>query len=306
MSFPRQPRFRRAENFTPMELTARDAEILRVVNRHRFLRSHQIADLVTGSRQQVLRRLQKLYHHGYVERPTCQLDYYQRAGSRSIAYGLASRGAAHLRRTDNISFSRLDWTSRNRAVKRLFLEHALMVSDFMVSLEIACRKRDDVRLLIEDEIPLPAATHKERDPFHWTVAVSGKEKLRVIPDRVFALEFADERERILCFLEADRGTMPIHRLRHDASSFERKFAAYEAAWTQGIPRSRFGYSRVRVLTVTNSQERVSNLCKSGAGFRRGRGIFLFAYADSLLTSTDLLDFRWQTIENDAKSLASFR
>lgn len=36
----------------------------------------------------MLRRLQRLYHHGYVERPACQIDYYQRGGSRSIAYGL--------------------------------------------------------------------------------------------------------------------------------------------------------------------------------------------------------------------------
>src|SRR5260221_10641451 len=136
MTFPRHPRFRRAEKFAPMELTERDAQILRAVNRHRFLRSHQIADLVGGSRQQVLRRLQRLYHHGYVERPTCQIDYYQRGGSRSIAYGLASRGAAHLRRVDDIPFSRLDRTSPNRSVKHLFLEHALMVSDIIVALEI--------------------------------------------------------------------------------------------------------------------------------------------------------------------------
>ena len=116
MTFPRQPRFRRADNFAPMEMTVRDTKILRMVNRHRFLRSHQIADLVGGSPQQVLRRLQRLYHHGYVERPACQIDYYQRGGSRSIAYGLASRGAAHLRRVDDTPFSRLDWTSRNRSV----------------------------------------------------------------------------------------------------------------------------------------------------------------------------------------------
>ena len=148
MRFPRNPRFRRVENFAPMDLTARDTDILRTVNRHRFLRLHQIAELVGGSRQQMLRRLQKLCHHGYVERPACQLDYYQRAGSRSIAYGLASRGAAHLRRMDNTPFSRLGWTSRNRGVKRLFLDHALMVSDIMVALELACRRRGDVRLLI--------------------------------------------------------------------------------------------------------------------------------------------------------------
>ena len=60
MTFPRHPRFRRADNFAPMQMTARDMEILRIVNRNRFLRSHQIADLVGGSRQQVLRRLQRL------------------------------------------------------------------------------------------------------------------------------------------------------------------------------------------------------------------------------------------------------
>lgn len=51
MVFPRHPRFRRADNFAPMEMTTRDTEILRMVNRHRFLRSHQITDLVGSSRQ---------------------------------------------------------------------------------------------------------------------------------------------------------------------------------------------------------------------------------------------------------------
>jgi len=302
MPFPRHPRFRRAENFAPIELTARDAEILRMVNRHRFLRSHQIADLVTGSRQQVLRRLQKLYHHGYLERPTCQLDYYQRPGSRSIAYGLASRGAAHLRRAENISFSRLDWTSRNRAVKRLFLDHALMVSDITVSLEIACRKRGDVRLLIEDEIPLPAATRKERNPFRWSVTVSGKDNLGVIPDRVFALEFTESNEHILCFLEADRGTMPVHRLRLNASCFERKFIAYEATWGRGIHRSRFGVSRVRVLAVSISQERTKNLREAGACRERGRGLFLFTDTASLSAQADALALMWQTSDGSTELL----
>lgn len=43
-----------------MALTARDTEMLGVVNRHRFLRSHHIAELIGGSRQQILRSLQRL------------------------------------------------------------------------------------------------------------------------------------------------------------------------------------------------------------------------------------------------------
>ncbi|MEO7700167.1 MAG: replication-relaxation family protein, partial [Opitutus sp.] len=282
--------------------TARDADILRAVNRHRFLRSLEIADLVGGSRQQVLRRLQKLYHHGYVERPLCQLDYYQRAGSRSIAYGLASRGAAHLRRVDNTPFSRLDWTSRNRAIKRLFLEHALMVSDIMVALEIACRKRSDVRLLIEHEIPLPESTRALRDPFRWTVNVSGKEKLGVIPDRVFALELFEKNERILCFLEADRGTMPVERAKNDASSISRKLLAYAATWRAGIHRSRFAASRLRVLTVTSSATRCERIRSAASAISCANGIFLQTHLASGFTGKNCLGSVWWSTANESVSL----
>jgi hypothetical protein len=90
-------------------------------------------------------------------------------------------------------------------------------------------KRGDVRLLI-DEIPLPAATRNQRAPFPWTVTGSGKEKLGVIPDRVFALESGDKGGRILCFLEADRGTMPVERATHDGSSIARNLHAYALTW----------------------------------------------------------------------------
>lgn len=294
MSFPRHPRFRRAENFAPLVMTERDTEILRSVNRHRFLHSHQISELVGGSRQQTLRRLQKLYHHGYLERPTCQLDYYQRGGSRNIVYGLASRGASHLRRVDDTPFSRLDWTSRNGSVKRLFLEHALMVSKIMVSLEIACRKRGNVSLKIEHDIPLPTATRDAKEPFRWTVTVSGKEKMGVIPDRVFALDFTDSGERILCFLEADCGTMPVQRANLKMSSFARKLLAYRASWAQRVHLTRFGFSRARVLTVTTSTQRLENLLTAAASEERGKGLFLFAEARAVNSSADSIAFPWLT------------
>ena len=81
----RRPRFRRdAAALQPMQMTARDLEILRCIAAHRFLRSSQLAALVGGSVQQVLRRLQLLYHHGYLERPAAQIDYYHRGGSKEM------------------------------------------------------------------------------------------------------------------------------------------------------------------------------------------------------------------------------
>ncbi len=283
----RHPRFRRAREFPPITPTDRDTEILRAVNRHRFLRSHQIAELIGGSRQRILRRLQALYHHGYLERPLCQLDYFQRGGSRSIVHGLASRGAAHLRRLANLPFARLDWTTRNRSIKRIFLEHALMVSDIMVALELACRRRGDVRLLIEHEIPLPEATRALRDPFRWTVMVSGSGKLGVIPDRVFALEFTETRERILCFLEADRGTMPVERAKHGTSSILRKLQAYAATWKAGIHRSRFATPRLRVLIVTSSAARADHIGAAASHLNTGTGIFVTKETGKLLSQGGL-------------------
>lgn len=140
MAPTRLPRFQRVPGLPPIELTGRDREILRQVHRHRFLRSSQIIALLGGSAQHVLRRLQRLYHHGYLERPRAQIDYFHRGGSRAIAYGLGNKGAAILKRESALPFHRLDWGAKNRAAGRLFLEHALLTSEVMVSLELACRR----------------------------------------------------------------------------------------------------------------------------------------------------------------------
>ncbi len=167
-----------------------------------------------------------------------------------------------------------------------------MVSDIMVTLELACRKRSNMRLLTEDDMRLPTSARAERDTFRWTVIVSGKEKLGVIPDRIFALEFTDNAERILCFLEADRGTMPIHRPRFAASCFERKFIAYEATWRRRIHMTRFGSKRLRVLAVTDNEGRACHLRDACASRHSAHGIFLFSTRERIVASLDALAERW--------------
>ena len=44
----RLPRFNRASQAAPMQLTERDRQIIREVHRHRFLRSSQILALIPG------------------------------------------------------------------------------------------------------------------------------------------------------------------------------------------------------------------------------------------------------------------
>ncbi len=91
--------------------------------------------LIGDSSQQLLRRLQLLYHHGFLERPRAQLDSYYRTGSRHIIYGLGNEGALWLKQELGVAFGEVSWTEKNRGVGRMFLEHALLVSDVMVTIE---------------------------------------------------------------------------------------------------------------------------------------------------------------------------
>src|SRR5438876_993467 len=74
MEYPRLPRFERAATIAPIELTKRDREIIRLVHRNRFLRSSHIVSLVGGSAQQLVRRLQLLFHHGYADQSEASVE----------------------------------------------------------------------------------------------------------------------------------------------------------------------------------------------------------------------------------------
>ena len=271
-----------------MQFTQRDREIIFLVHRHRFLRSQHIIALLHGSPQQVVRRLKLLYHHGYLERPRAQLEYYGRGGSRSMVYGLSNKGAKLLEKELRISPS---GGEKDHDIGQVFLEHALLVSDMMVSIELACRKLGGIKLLYEDQL---AAQSKEIK-FQWQVKIPDQGvKLGVIPDRVFALDYMDhsgEVQRVHYFLEADRGTMPVVRSGLTQTSFYRKLLAYEATWTQKIHQRKLGINRFRVLTVTTNAMRVKSLIDACSRLKRGHGLFLFA--DRAILEKDPFSAIWQ-------------
>ncbi len=278
----RLPRFQRVATTPPIRLTERDHKIIRLVHRHRFLRSHQIIALIGGSPQQLSRRLQWLFHQGYLERPRSQLQYYERSGSQTIAYGLGNKSGLLLQ------LNPASWGEKNRAIGRTYLAHALLVSDVMVSLELACRQHC-IRLLYEDQLGLAV-----KPALQWRVRMRDGTRLGVIPDRVFALEYPDQAgqvQRVYYFLEADRGTMPVVRQKLTQTSFYRKLLAYEATWSNKVHQRHLGIPRFRVLTVTTSAVRVKTLLDACSRLQRGHGLFLFA--DQSVLEKDLLGPVWQ-------------
>jgi hypothetical protein len=282
-----------------MVLTPRDLEILRAVHRHRLLRSTHLIALSEGSPQTTLRRLQLLFHHGYLDRPPMQLDWYAR-GSEPLVYALGNRGAELLETRGEFRRGGIRWDTKNRNLSRVFLHHTLAVAEVMVAFEVACRSREGVQFMPPEEVlaGAPEATRRLRLPFRWQAEVrqGGKPyRLGVEPDKVFGLEFQGEpahRRRTYFFLEADRGTMPVVRKGLGQTSFLRKLLCYQEIWRQGIHGTHLGISNFRVLTVTTSKERVEHLveaCRSlgGAGSR----LFLFADRERL-GREDALTHEW--------------
>lgn len=294
----RRPRFERAP-VRSMALTPRDLEILRAVHRHRLLRSTHLAALFGGGTQAILRRLQLLFHHGYLDRPPMQLDWYAR-GSEPFVYALGRRGAEILEAEGVVRRGGIRWDTKKRNISRVFLHHTLAVAEVMVAFEVACRSREGVRLIFPDEViaGAPPETRRLRLPFRWQVEVGwgGKpHRLGLEPDRLFGLRFEgqpENRQHVFFFLEADRGTMPVARNGLAQTSFLRKLLAYQETWRQARHRVHFGIQNFRVLTVTTNRERVGHLveaCRSLPG--GGSRLFLFTGQESP-GREDILTHEW--------------
>jgi len=210
-----------------------------------------------------------------------------------MVYGLGNKGGALLKQELGVAFRELSWGEKNRSVGRIFLEHALLVSDVMVTIELACRVNGRVRLVSQEELLLSGKCQS----FRWRVNIGKNLKLGVVPDRVFALKFPDQdgnNQRAFFFLEADRGTMPVSRRSLSQTSFRRKLLAYEATWAQSIHCTRFGFHRFRALTITSSAPRVKSLVDTCSQLERGHGLFLFADRTVLETPSRIFSPVWQT------------
>lgn len=300
--FPRKPRFKRVKEIPLIQLTPRDVQILWHVSKHRFLTSRQIFSLVGGSPQQLLRRLQLLFHHGYLDRPRGQINIcdYQRGGSQHLIYGLGNHGAEILEERLSIPRRKVDWTTKNREATWLFLQHTLFVADVVIAVELGCRANGKVRMIHQEEIlsQIPETARKQDEPFRWKINLSKNGKpiqLGVVPDKIFALQSVDQPENTAYFfLEADRATMPVSRNNLGQTSFYRKLLAYSETWQQKIHTSRFGFNRFRVLTVTTSPKRVQNLTNACRDLPRGHGLFLFTDRELFKACRDPFVLEWQT------------
>lgn len=275
-------RFERAGEGRPaFVLQPRDIEIITAVYEHRLLDSPLIMAMFPTSHRGVLLRLQKLFHHGY-------LDRLKGPVSNHMVYALGDRGADLVAELSGIERGQINWHKKNKEVKDLYLFHTLQVARFRATLMLALRDKPHTRILswykdgeIKDEVRWEAQGRKFRAP--------------VIPDAFFILE--DHGDKIAFFLEADRSTMTRER-------FFQKMRAYWRYYKEKTHETTLKIPRFRVLTVCKSESRKENLravTKEADDRKSGSGMYWFTSEERFTIEhpESVLQTIWQTPKDDA-------
>jgi hypothetical protein len=284
------PRFKRtfADSSTlSFRIQPRDREILHLLFEYRFLASRQVQRLIPGSDQKILRRLQALFHCGFVDRIAIGFN-------EPIVYALGNRGADELVLYSGIDRGRINWTAKNRQAGDGYRAHILMIGRVRETLTLAVRQMPHTEI--------HSWTPEGRLTEDVAVETGGHTiKVPVIADAFFTLRMQVSNTEIQeshFFLGADRSTMTDSR-------YLRKLKAYWQYWKSGKHETQLKIPSFRVLTVTKSEARKENLrtvAKEADDRKTGSGIFLFACEDQLTPEEPMTLFQpiWQSPKDDSR------
>ncbi len=291
--------FQRPETPRPLRLTERDLRLLANLERLRLASGEQLAALDGGSPQNVSRALLALWENDYVERLLGQKEtrvLYK--GSFPLIYGLTRQGAWLLRKHGyDVRRRVLYETDKQQQAGWRFIEHRVDITEFMVQLELAGRSHPGLALIERSQI-IDVADKSQRDRrirLYANVRVDGEHKLlSVDPDETFGLHLADAQKESFFFLEQDRGEMPVHRRKNkEQTYYAKKMLTYYEANRAGEHEREFGLPNFRVLTVTTTKDRVSQMVEAQKEFTNGRGSNLFLFIDhEALRGGSPLDVDW--------------
>lgn len=291
---------RRISSGKRIEVTDRDIELFKLLNRYHYLRSNFLYAFLGGNSETWFKgRLGDLYHDGrYINRPEQQ---WQFANSRHmpVIYELDTKGEQVLREYGLWhNDSPLLKNGRMGAYRQF--AHQLMICDCMASMELGVREDPSLRFISWREIlaKAPEKTRNADNPFEIPVSITHtfpgtgqthSANIRIVPDGLFGLEYEYEGQKSYRFfaLEADRSTMPIVRSNLQQTSYLKKILAYRQIATQNLPRTFLGLPNLLVLNVTTNEQHMENILSLLSGLTAGQGSKLFLFK----TLSTLGDFR---------------
>ena len=265
----RRPRTKRTRSDLRLEITPRDVEIFKLLERYRYLSSTYIHAFVGGASETRLKeRLGNLFHQGYIDRPEQQ---WQMANCRyrPAIYEAGKLGRQMLRQKCIDAVESL--TLLGKVAHHQFA-HSVMICETMASIEIGVRDNPHLRLISWQEIlaKAPERTRRSDRPFQIPLPISssvgGIQEFRVpciVPDGVFGLEYrlAERKAYRFFALEIDRGTMPVARSDQNRTSYMGKLALYRQMASAASYKTHLGLPNLLVLTITIGELRLLEMLK---------------------------------------------
>lgn len=221
-----------------LQLTPRDLDVFKALNRYRWARANFLHRLVGGSKQNVHRRLGLLYKTGYLARPEQQRQSWNARYAPRV-YELTPKSKEVL---ESIGLVPNAWAGARQ------FWHQLMVADIVASFETIAklngvRFRSHRDIIGEKRLTLPCY-------IEWN---SQKASKPIEPDALFALGDT------YFLLEADRNTenLLIHNL--ELNSYLRKLLCYRDVILNKTTEKVWGIPTPFILTVTTSKAHLNNI-----------------------------------------------
>ncbi|MEX0957311.1 MAG: replication-relaxation family protein [Rhizobiaceae bacterium] len=254
----RRSRFRRMPSGKRLFLTDRDVAILQSLHRYRFLRTTQLVALLQPkSEKRFIERLGDLYHEaGLIDRPAAQWHRFD-ARYQPIVYELSSKGMSLLENSSELPLRAVTFSVGGRRSPVPQFEHAMMIVDTLVTVELEARDTSSQRFVPVDEIltRMPTRSLDRSAPKHpLAVPTTIRPNLHIpsltkpmmthlIPDALYGIEHLIDGEKRYRFyaLECEyksprrRSTARLSSTALKRSAYDTFIAerGYREAW--GIP-----------------------------------------------------------------------
>jgi len=314
----RRSRMRRISSGKCVELTERDIELFKLLDRYRYLRSTFLYAFLGGrSETRFKERLGHLYHDGrYLNRPEQQWELVN-CRYRPVVYELDAKGEQVLRERGLMNGNSPLLTKGRTGAYRQFA-HQLMICECMASIELGVREDPNLHFISWQEIltKAPERTRSAHNPFELPVSISYscprtgrvcQADINMVPDGLFGLEYTRDGQKAYRFfaLEADRNTVPVRRSDLGQTSYFRKILGYRQIVTQNIHKTHLGIPKLLILTVTTNEVHMANimaLVRELASEGKSK-LFLFKTMDNVGPAAHVLLQPWRRVGYEAVSIS---
>lgn len=301
---PGQPARKAVSSSVPLQVTERDTEIVRAVDRYRYLKTSQVRRLLfpeSTTLQSARRRLRKLAHPGwrYLGRITPSGQIGEENAESAFYLDKAGFDLLVSMGEEPTPFPR---SRPGHSTGHAFLAHSLLISDFRISLELAIKSVPRLslgRFVHDAELKTHLRRSLKKDAYKLYNLLPhprGQKDYVVHPDALFVLA-APGKETVhqrLLFLEIDRGTESLRHLRD-------KTIGYHLLRAGNVYRKFGEFSGFRVLLATTSARRAQHIRQALVGLE-GEDLVWTAALPAVSETTVLNGPIWLDHEGNERSI----